>query len=408
MRKIAFILSLTLIFTIPWEDSVVIPGLGTATKFVGFGVAAFWLVAVVLTNRVRKPSLFHIVAVLFVLWNAVSIFWSADANNTASRLITFMQLLVLIFILWDLYTTPTAVMIGLQVYILGAFVSISSTVINYFSGNTQGEYQRYSANGFNPDEIGVILALGIPVAWYLASSKGFPQVNRLLKSINYAYIPAALLGIALSGTRTALICMVPAMAFGLASLSRLRNSARILILLLFIVAVYLLLPFVPESSIERLGTTGTELTSGDLNQRREIWGDGFISFTEKPLIGVGSNMYRSVNDLGKVAHNSFISVLVEVGMIGLALFTMILLITFLQTLSHQKWDAYFWLTILATWFVGASALSWEHAKATWLFMSLLTASAAINTPQAKNVLNTKFTIQNTKGKPSHGTVKGIT
>ena len=35
---------------------------------------------------------------------------------------------------------------------------------------------------------------------------------------------------------------------------------------------------------------------------------------ERPLLGVGANMYRTVNTLGKEAHNSFVSVLVELGL----------------------------------------------------------------------------------------------
>ena len=177
MRKIAFYLSLILVFSIPWEDTVVIAGLGTATRIAGLCVAAFGPQQFWSQIACASQDLFHLVVILFVLWNAVSIFWSADLDKTASRVMTFTQMLILIFILWDLYTTRSAVMIALQVYILGAFVSIGSTLGNYFVGNTQGEYQRYSATGFNPDEIGVVLALGIPVAWYLTSSNNSTKMN---------------------------------------------------------------------------------------------------------------------------------------------------------------------------------------------------------------------------------------
>jgi O-antigen ligase len=88
-------------------------------------------------------------------------------------------------------------------------------------------------------------------------------------------------------------------------------------------------------------------------------------------------MYRSVNSLGKLAHNSFISVLVELGLIGFILFGTILGIATIKAWSQPRWDSRFWLTVLAVWAIGASSLTYEYRKATWLFLSLLIASAAL-------------------------------
>lgn len=380
MRTVAIMLSLVFIFIIPWEGVIELPGLGTAAKLMGLALAAFWVATVFVTDRLRKPSPFHIAVCLFVLWNAVSVFWSGDPNRTVAQLVTWIQLLGLVFILWDLYATRAALLAGLQAFILGAYVAIGSAIYNFFSGNVfYTHYQRFSpASETNPDGFGFIVALGIPVAWYLASSESTSRISSLLKLVNYAYIPTAFLGLALSGTRTAMIAAVPGLAFGIFSLTRLRLVARIAILVLLTSAIFVLLPVVqPLRSFQRLATTGTALIEGDLNQRTGIWREGLASFAERPLLGVGSNMYRSVNSLGKLAHNSFLSVLVEVGLIGFALFGIILMIAIIQAWSQPKWEARFWLTMLVVWAIGASTLSWEHRKSTWLFLSLLIASAAL-------------------------------
>jgi len=384
MRTIAYCLSLILIFTIPWETVVENPALGSVSRMVGLAAAAFWLVTVIVTGRLRLPSLLHMTLFLFLLWNAVSVFWSADADRTIEHLGTWIQLFVMIYILWDLYTTRAAVMSGLQMYILGSYVVLGNTIVNYFSGNTF-YYERFSAAGTNPDDLGTFLALGIPVAWYLALSKSTNRVNRLLRFVNYAYIPAALLGIALSGTRTALIATVPGIVFGLASLTRVRLWARIAIFMLLIWAGFTLLPLIPPASLQRLGTTGTEFAGGDLNGRKTIWREGLAAFAEHPLIGVGSNMYRSVNSVGKVAHNSFISVLVELGLIGFGLFLMMITIVIIQALRQSMWRSGFWLAILVTWGIGASTLTWEYRKPTWLFLTLIVASAAIKSHGDKTI-----------------------
>jgi O-antigen ligase len=143
-------------------------------------------------------------------------------------------------------------------------------------------------------------------------------------------------------------------------------------------AVLISLPYVQTlESFQRFSTIGIEIAKGDFNQRTLLWREGLASFVGHPLIGVGSNNYRSVTSLNKVAHNSFLSVLVEVGLIGFTLFGIILTIAVIKALSQPKWDKSFWLTVLVVWAICAFSLTYEHTKATWLFLSLLIASAAL-------------------------------
>src|SRR5687768_221725 len=233
MRTIALALSLVLNFMIPWEGVIQIPGLGTGVKFLGFVLAIFWLATVLATKRLRKPGLFQIAAIFFVVWHALSIFWSENPGRSLAHVITWAQLLLLAFIWWDLYTTRTAVLAGLQAYIFGAYVSIGSAIGNFLAGKVfYDHYQRYSAGETNPDGFGFILALGIPIAWYLANSKNALRNSPWLRFINYAYIPLAFFGIALSGTRTALIASIVGMLYGLISLSRVKIWVRVAILTL--------------------------------------------------------------------------------------------------------------------------------------------------------------------------------
>lgn len=376
MRTIAFWLSLVFVFTIPIEAVAEYPALGSASRAIGLALAGFWVATVIVTGRFRKLALFHIVILIFIFWNALTIFWTMNADRTVEHLLTWVQLFLMIFIMWDLYTTRDSVRAGLQMYVLGCYVALSDTIVNFLVGNTF-YYGRYTAAGTSPDDLGAILALGIPVAWYLAVSKNNTPMSYLLKSVNYAYIPAALVGIALSATRLALVAAIPGILFGLASLTRLRLSTRISIFVFLVLAAYFLLPLIPQESFQRLGTTGNEISSGDLNGRTELWAQGITSFEKHPLLGIGSNMYRSINVENKVAHNSFISVLVELGLVGLLLFGFILVTAIRQIFVQPTWDARLWLAVLAGWAVAASTLTWEYRKPTWLFLCLIIASSAV-------------------------------
>ncbi|HET9493455.1 MAG TPA: hypothetical protein VFR15_04415, partial [Chloroflexia bacterium] len=261
MRKLTYWLSLLLIFTIPWEAMVEDATLGSITRLIGLALAASWAIMVVTTGRIRRPTPFHVAVLLLVLWNAVSIFWSGNGARTSQHIMTWVQLAAMVFILWDLLTTREAFQTALQMYVAGAYVVFGNTIANFFAGTTS-HWERFSAEGTNPDDLGIVLALGIPVALYLAGRKGAAPGGFLLKWANYAYIPASLLGIALSGSRTALIAAMPGLLFGLVSITRVSVWAKGALAVLFVAAAFFITPLVPQASLQRLGTTGTEVLEG--------------------------------------------------------------------------------------------------------------------------------------------------
>lgn len=364
---------------IPWEGAARVSGSGTAAKAMGFLVAATWLASVLATGRFRRPGPFLAAAALFVTWNAFSVLWSADPSGALGQVLTWVQALVLGVVLWDLYRSATDLLHGLQAYVLGAYVAIGGAVVNYLAANPfYSHYERFSPGQTNPDGFGFVVALGLPVAWYLAGSPSADAMRRF-RALNYAYVPAAFVGLALSGTRTATIAAAAGSVFGLVYLTRLRLRERVAVMALVAVAIYALIPFVqPLRSFERLSTTGTELTQGNWNGRLDQWRQGLASFVEHPILGVGTNQYRGVNSLGKEAHNSFLSVLAEVGLVGLALFGLVLALVVRAAVAHPPWDRTFWLSVILVWAIGASSLTWEHRKTTWLFLTLAVASAALH------------------------------
>jgi O-antigen ligase len=375
MRKVVFGLSLILVFTIPWEGAFHLPGLGTTATVMGLIVGACWLFMLVVTGQMRQPVPFLFAVTGFVAWIALTTFWSPDPVESLGSVYLWLQTLLFVFILWDLYRTKAALLAGLQAYVFGAYTAVFGAVLNYAQTNAFYTHEdRYSLGNTNPDGYGFILALGIPVACYLAASAEVPKVFRF---INYAYLPVAFVGIALSGTRTASVGAAIGLLYGLATLTKLKIHTRIAVVALLAIALYLVLPVVqPLSSFQRLGTTGTEVTQGDLNGRTEQWRQGIRAFMEHPVQGVGTDMYRSVNTLNKVAHNSYLSVLVEEGLIGFVMFASILVMVALRVRVLPRWDRNFWWTVLFVWAIGASTLTWEHRKTTWLFLTFAVAAAA--------------------------------
>lgn len=377
MKRLAYLLSLVMIFAIPWENSVEVRDVGTISRAIGLLLAAVWVAAVVVHGSMRRLGLFHGLAIGFVAWNALSVFWTIHPPVTVQWVWTYAQLLILAFLLWDLYDTTPAIRSALQAYVLGAYVAISSLLLSFLSGTGMSFSKRYTVEGFNADTAGLLLAIGMPMAWTLALIGSIGGRGRFLRWLNFAYLPLAFFGIALTGTRTALIATLPAVLFAIASLTRLRPRQRFAIGFAAVLGFAVILPFVPQPSVERLLTTGSEISAGTLGGRGRIWMAGLRAFGQNPLLGVGAGAFEAAIGIGKVAHNTFISVLVELGIVGAALFYGLVAYTFAQALRHPAWGARFWVTLLTIWALGASSLTWENKKITWLVLTLAAASAAV-------------------------------
>jgi len=376
MRTIAYWMLLLLIFTIPADSMLEFGNFGTISKVVGFLLVAFWIAKVLITKKIRKPHVFHIVFAAFALWHIASILWTIDFDKTQVRFQTYFQLIGLSFIIWDLITTPEALRAGLQAYILGAWMSIGNMIYNYIFSITR-TYTRFSAGAFDSNNIGIILALGIPIAWYLIINKRDFKFAKLMTALNYIYIPAAVFGILLTGSRAAFLTTAVAFLYVIGNFRGLKLHIRIVTFVVLIFALYGVYTFIPDALIQRLSTTGDSIASGDLHGRVAIWRASADVFEEHPLIGIGSNAFESSTELKKAAHNTYLSILVEVGLIGFILFAAAVALTIYNAIQHPSAERRFWLAILMVLAVGILTLNWTHRKQTWLFPSLIVASATL-------------------------------
>lgn len=387
MRTITYWLSILLILTLPWENILNLESLGRISRVIGFIVTILWLATVLFTRKIRKPNSFHVVIYLFILWNMVTILWSVNPDRTISRIQTYLQLFVFVLILWDYYSEPLALKAGLQAYVLGAYVSIGSTIYNYNQGNIFN-YDRFSANGFNPNDLALILSLGIPAAWYLAITDKDDRLSYLMKTINFVYVPAATFAIFLTVSRAALISLVLSLLFVLSSLTRFRVTTRIIVMVALIISFFVVRNYIPPTAVYLL-----EKKQGNLTHRDIIWNEGVRILSEHIILGVGSNAFATANKAnGQVAHNIFLGVIAETGIVGFCLFLLILALAAYQLKYLPKGEMMFWLAILLILMIGGLTHNVEDRKQMWLFLSFLVAYGSFFRKQT----NAPFIIESQK------------
>lgn len=165
--RLAYLLLLAFVFAIPWEEAIVLPGVGSVARVIG--LAAFALALFGLASggrvRVRKPSLLLVAALPFVAWSVASTFWSIDAEVTTSTAFTLVQLLVMVWLVWQLAPTSGHQRGLAQAFVLGCYVTALNIIwIFLFQGDAINIDGRVTAAGANQNDIATLMALGIPFA----------------------------------------------------------------------------------------------------------------------------------------------------------------------------------------------------------------------------------------------------
>lgn len=383
--KFAFGLTWLFLFTIPWENQLQLAEGVTLSRWLGIAACGATVLSVAANRRFRKPSTVHWMLGAWVLWSALSYFWSISPAATTERINTYVQLLLMVWMIWQNASTPGRKAALLAAYVLGTCVSSGDTIQNYLRGNTIEKQidvdgrpieqieTRYVASGFNANDLGMMIALSLPMTCYLLTQRRKAWLSVLL----WLQIPLAVIGILLTGSRGALITTGVAFLIFPFSLRYLPGWQKYFSLVLLVAMVVSAVWWVPQPVLERFTTIKSELEGGTLTNRTFIWAAGLQVFRDHPFLGVGSGAFgQSVLnqlDIPYVAHNTFLSVLVETGMAGAAIFLTLLFTFFRGALQLWGMERLLGIGLLLTWAVAGSSITWEYVKTTWFVFGLLAA-----------------------------------
>jgi O-antigen ligase len=315
-------------------------------------------------------------------------------------------LLILIWLIWELAFTEQRVTGLLNFYIAGTCVSSVSMFRNFITGRTVGQIgyeegawtdrtidsDRYTVEGFNANDLGLLFAMSIPITIYLISRRKGGAVTYLY----WLQLVAAITVILLTGSRTAVLALTASMMMLPFAIPQWPKSQKVVSLLVCAGIIVSAILVVPAETWDRLLTIKAEVTSGTLDRRTVIWSAGLEIFDEHPLVGVGSGSFPDLVvkrlDRAAVAHNTFLSILVELGVIGFMIFSMLLLSMFYCALRTKGLRKYLWITLLVTWMIGVSAATWEYSKLTWLLFGLLAADIGVVSPGRSTEAQGRFTV----------------
>ena len=379
MRRAAYWLAVAFIFTVPWEAAIHVGALGRLSRAAGLAAAGVWTLSVLARGRGRPPNPLIKAYFLFLIWNGLTLFWTIDTGATVKGFLTYLQIFGMILVVMDLFESERRIEIGLQAFVLGAYVSGVSILVNWRTAPPTRfpEHQRIEALGFEVDGIALIVALAIPAAWYLATGPAAARQSRTASAVNLAYVPLAFSALALTGTRGAAVASVPTVVFILWTLWNTRSNVRIVALTMVAVAVASIALFVPREPVQRIAGSVSDITGEDtLSGRTDIWQESITTFVHDPVAGVGLDAHRAAVSAGKEAHNTALSILVETGLVGFVLVVALVAIVVANVRRQPRWNMWYWSSQLAAVVLGSMSLSLEDSKSVWILITLAVASAA--------------------------------
>jgi O-antigen ligase len=127
-------------------------------------------------------------------------------------------------------------------------------------------------------------------------------------------------------------------------------------------------------------------TSIEDDPRMKIWSRGMDAFWKSPLVGVGSGgFFTAAEDergLKRAPHNTFVSVIVELGVVGLVLYLVFLLLLFRAAWRLPHRERLLWIGILTITVVNAMTCGSQGDKFTWFLYAMASAQEAALGPLA--------------------------
>lgn len=364
---------------IPLENFLV-DSFGSASIVLGapLALAAGWCLAT--TGRFRPMPAALLVLTAFAAWVTASILWARDSAESVRAARTYWQLLAFVWLSWQLLRTEKDVQAMLTGFLAGCVATAAAGWRAYVAGQSWGDtwegQARYVARGYDPNDMAVTLAFGIPVAVYLSLAGGRGRWRLAL-----AYLPLAASAIALASSRGGTITAVVAMATVVPWLARRSRAMLVATLAVAAVGVAIVAMRVPSDSWLRLFTIRDEIATGSVGDRGQLWRIGLEIFANHPVAGVGVGGYGwaayPAAGILTVAHNTPIEVAVDVGIIGLLLFLGTVALVVRGALHAARDHRAFALSLMLVWFVGTTSLSWAGRKGTWFTFLVCAALAAL-------------------------------
>jgi O-antigen ligase len=375
MRKAAWALLVIFTFAVPWEYSLDFgEPIGNVARVAGVLLLLFMIPAAMQAGRIRTPKAMQWLVMALFLWWSCSSMWSIDVDVTLDRLRGAFQVVMSVWLLWELVEKPEDLRVLLRAYVAGACILAALTLANFASPDA-ADQARFVADGQDPNDVARFLDLGLPIAALLLNS----ERRWWARLLALGYLPLGFLSVLLTGSREGLLAGLLALMGGAVVLFRRRPERLMPALFCVPLLIALIWAVVPEATLDRLATIPEQMQGGDLNQRLNIWTAGWQAFVRRPLFGSGAGTFVAAAGLAPIdtAHNTLLSLVVEGGIAELTICAAIVAAC-VGSVRRMPGTLRIGIgTAFAAWCLTLLAATVEQNRTTWVLLGLIACAGRL-------------------------------
>lgn len=301
----------------------------------GIGVLlALGLLARIATGRDRDLNFAsaHPVAtaamVAFLGWTLVGLLWAQNTAAVTTALMRYALNFVLLFVVFAAVRTRRDLLLLIVLFVFGAALAAGYGLVHPPTADQFGDVARTGGTLGDPNELAAVLVIGLLLSAAVALLRAVPALVRV-GAIGAAVL--CLAGIALSVSRGGLLALAVALVVGMLVGGRWRIHVATLTLIVVLGTVGYFSAYASPQALQRI------TTANGGSGRTDIWTVGWRMFEAHPVRGVGAGNFpvvsvtyllrpgpitasRFIVDTPQVAHNTYLNVLAEQGIVGAALF----------------------------------------------------------------------------------------
>lgn len=307
----------------PWTE-VLRPAMLAATMM----LAALVLRRVVRGEPVRFAGAMGASMVVLFALVALSALWALQPQRAVAFSLASSKLLLAFAGLATVLRTPKHVRLAMTLAALSLLVPAQGTLERWNDGIELVEGYRAAWIGLlaNPNQLAMVMAVTVPWALVMwTHSKG------LMRWVMLASFGLACATVVVTHSRGGALGLAVAVVTWVV-LARQRLRA----ITLAVIATLAVVVFAPTSFWNRTETISDYEHDASAQGRLHAWEAGRRALSDNPLLGIGADNYlaawdrympRNVREHAYTAHNTWMQVLVELGVLGLAVFAVMIVAT---------------------------------------------------------------------------------